>query len=134
MLKKTSSIILLLLTVGVLTTTYFTSSPVLSKVHTSSKSKKVTNSMIFKFENYEQSEDAHKKLLELFPIGSDVSKFTKAMKSLEGTLCIEDPGLIGCQYSTPVSSATGYSWYVSTYFSTGGKITKIEVQKNPSAI
>jgi hypothetical protein len=95
---------------------------------------KEANNIIFKFENYERSEDAHKKLLSLFPIGSDVTKFTKSMKSIKGTHFVKEPGLIGVQYWIPLSSATSYTWYVEVLFNDNGAITKIDARRNPSAL
>jgi hypothetical protein len=86
-------------------------------------------SMVFKFEDYQNEQDGKNKLLELFPLGSDVSKFTSAMKAMKDNDCTENnKGGVGCVYIVPISEVAGYAWYVSTE-SSSGKITSINVTR-----
>jgi hypothetical protein len=86
--------------------------------------------MDFRFEDYEKEEDGKKRLLELFPIGSDINKFASTMKSIKGVNCIEIyKGGIGCTYVVPISKDIAYGWDVSVY-SEASKITDIHARKN----
>jgi hypothetical protein len=94
---------------------------------------KGANNMTFRFEDYEKEEDGKKRLLELFPIGSDINKFGSTMKSIKGVDCIPvKEGGIDCTYIVPISKDVAYGWYVSVS-SEADKITSIYTRKNYGA-
>jgi hypothetical protein len=89
--------------------------------------------MNFRFEDYEKEEDGKKRLLELFPIGSDINKFANTMKSIKGVDCIPVyKGDIYCTYVVPISKDVAYGWYVSVS-GKADKITDIYTRKNYGA-
>jgi hypothetical protein len=90
-----------------------------------------TKSMQFRFEDYKTAEAARKKLLELYPVGSDVSKFDKDMQLLGYKRLIDDEGL-NFEHIISISAAGGDSWDVDARYS-NGKITKLRVSKQFSS-
>jgi hypothetical protein len=91
---------------------------------------KGANNMNFRFEDYEKEEDGKKRLLELFPIGSDISKFANTMRSIKGVDCVPVyKGDIYCTYVVPISKDVAYGWYVSVS-GEADKITDIRTRKN----
>jgi hypothetical protein len=87
-----------------------------------------TENMKFMFEDNEEEKDAQKKLLERFPLGSDISKFASTMKSMKVVKCIESETEMSCEYIIPTTEAATYRWYISAS-SNQGKITEIYVKK-----
>jgi hypothetical protein len=67
--------------------------------------------IVFRLENYSRSEDAEKKLMELFLIGSSINVFYDRMKSF-GIDCLRDRTEGGCEKIIPISSVSGYSWHI----------------------
>lgn len=90
-----------------------------------------SKNMQFRFEDYQTSEAAQKKLLELYPIGSDINKFDRDMQSLGYKRLIHDEGL-NFEHIIPVLAAGGDSWDVDAHYS-NGKITKLRVSKQFSS-
>jgi hypothetical protein len=89
-----------------------------------------TKSMQFRFEDYKTAEAAQKRLLELYPVGSDVSKFDRDMQSLGYKRIPGVPGIpplaLGFQHLVQISEAGSNVWYVEAQYS-NGKITTLTV-------
>ncbi len=86
--------------------------------------------MNFRFEDHEKEEDGKRRLLELFPIGSDINEFSSMMKSIKGVNCIPVyKGDIYCTYVVPISKDVAYGWSVSVS-GEAGKIIDIRTRKN----
>jgi hypothetical protein len=97
-----------------------------------------TKSMQFKFEDYQTAEAAQKRLLELYPVGSDVSKFDRDMQSLGYKRVPGVPGIpplgLGFQHFIPINAAGSNVWYVqANYNNDDNKITKLRVSYNFSS-
>jgi hypothetical protein len=95
-------------------------------------------SMQFKFEDYQTAEAAQKRLLELYPVGSDVSKFDRDMQSLGYKRVPGVPGIpplgLGFQHFIPINAAGSNVWYVqANYNNDDNKITKLRVSYNFSS-
>jgi hypothetical protein len=92
-----------------------------------------SNNVQFRFEDYQTTKDgAQKKLLELYPVGSELSKFDNDMQSLGYRRTLGEKEL-SFQHTIPLSIATGYTWNVYVEYR-GSKITKLLVSKTPDAI
>jgi hypothetical protein len=91
--------------------------------------------MSFRFEDYEQGEDAQKKLLELYPVGSDHKVLADYLKSINRMKCtrVEEVSSLECEYLIPTSQFSSISWLISV-FENAGKISKIEAYRNFSNI
>jgi len=87
----------------------------------------------FRFEDYETSEAAQEKLQSLFPISSDVDRFTDAMANL-GAECHpsaneDEENIVYCYYSQKPNFLVRTQWIVGTEFDNDRKIkafTKVE--------
>jgi hypothetical protein len=87
--------------------------------------------MQFRFEDYQTAEAAQNKLLELYPIGSDVSKFVKDMQSigykyLPPDDLKDDLKVLNFQHFIPVNAAGSNVWSVDAIYS-NSKITELTV-------
>ena len=87
--------------------------------------------MQFRFEDYQTAEAAQKKLLELYPIGSDVSEFVKDMQSigykyLPPDDLKDDLKVLNFQHFIPVNAAGSNVWSVDAIYS-NSKITELTV-------
>jgi hypothetical protein len=91
--------------------------------------------MKFRFEDYEKAEDAEKKILEFFPIGSEYNKAVTELESFEGMKCLKSQKSpsISCEYFVRISSITSFSWSVFVTES-NNKISELKVYKTPSAL
>lgn len=91
--------------------------------------------MNFRFEDYEKSEDAQKKLLELYPIGSDYKALANHLKSIDRMSCgrVEKASSLECEYLIPTSEFSAISWLI-IILEKEGKISKIETHRNFSNI
>jgi hypothetical protein len=91
-----------------------------------------TKSMQFRFEDYKTAEAAQKRLLELYPVGSDVSKFDRDMQSLgyeripEVSMPGVTPTILSFQHIIPINAAGGNGWSVNAIYSRN-KITELTV-------
>jgi hypothetical protein len=96
---------------------------------------RVLSNMKFKFEDYDKAQDAEKKMLELFPIGSKYSELVAELQAFQGMNCTKSQysSAMSCQYFVRLSSITSFSWSLEIAES-NGKISKLEVYKNPSAL
>jgi hypothetical protein len=94
-----------------------------------------TKNMDFKLEDYKKSEDAQKKLLELYPIGSDYKTLADKLKSIDRMNCRREEGLLylECEYFIKTSQFESISWYVSV-LENAGKIAEIEAHRSLSYI
>jgi hypothetical protein len=97
-----------------------------------------SKNMQFRFEDYQTSEAAQKKLLELYPIGSDINKFDRDMQSLGYKRVPGVPGIpplgLGFEHFIPINAAGSNVWYVqSNYNNDDNKITKLRVSYNFSS-
>jgi hypothetical protein len=91
--------------------------------------------MKFMFADDETEEAAQKKLVQTFPVGSDVSKFISAMESMKDVQCSKNETLVSrneeivdCEYFIPTNEAATYRWYISAS-NQHNKITKIYLKK-----
>jgi hypothetical protein len=89
----------------------------------------------FMFADDETEEAAQKKLVQTFPVGSDISKFISAMESIKDVRCSENETLVSrneeivdCEYFIPTNEAATYRWYISAS-NQHNKITKIYLKK-----
>jgi hypothetical protein len=89
--------------------------------------------MSFRFEDYEKGEDAQKKLLELYPIGSKYEILANYLKSINKMDCGRVTSSLECEYLIPTSQFSSISWSISV-FEDAGKITKIEAYRTLSYI
>jgi hypothetical protein len=90
-----------------------------------------TKSMQFRFEDYKTAEAAQKRLLELYPVGSDVSKFVKDMQSLGYKYLPPDDlkdglKIVGFQHFIPINAAGSNVWYIELVYG-NDKITELTV-------
>jgi hypothetical protein len=96
-----------------------------------------TKPMQFRFEDYKTAEASQKRLLELYPVGSDVSKFDRDMQSLGYERIPGVPGIpplaLGFQHLVQISAAGSNVWYVEAQYS-NGKITTLTVNYAFSSI
>jgi hypothetical protein len=97
-----------------------------------------TKSMQFRFEDYKTAEAAQKKLLELYPVGSDVSKFVKDMQSIGYEYLPPDDlkdglKIVGFQHFIPINAAGSDTWYVRVFYKSDGKITELRLDKSFSS-
>jgi hypothetical protein len=92
--------------------------------------------MKFMFADDETEEAAQKKLVQTFPVGSDINKFIGVMESMKGVDCSDNGTITGtkfqgieCEYFIPSNEATTHKWiiFVSNQY---GRITKIHLVKN----
>jgi hypothetical protein len=90
----------------------------------------------FMFADDETEESAQKKLVQTFPVGSDINKFIGVMESMKGVDCSDNGTITGtkfqeieCEYFIPSNEATTHKWimFVSNQY---GRITKIHLVKN----
>jgi len=87
----------------------------------------------FRFEDYETAAAAQEKLQSLFPISSDVDRFTDAMADL-GAECHpsvneDEENIVYCYYSQKPNFLVRTQWIVGTKFDNDRKIkafTKVE--------
>jgi hypothetical protein len=91
----------------------------------------------FRFEDHQTKEAAQKKLLELYPVGSDVNKFVKDMQSLGyqdlPTDDLENGSkIVSFEHYIRTSVFTSITWYATAGYS-NGKITNIAVGQGLSA-
>jgi hypothetical protein len=91
--------------------------------------------MNFKFEDYEKGEDAQKRLLELYPIGSDYEVLASSLKSINRMSCARAKTVssLECEYLISTSRFSSISWSISI-FENGGRITNIETYRTLSYI
>jgi hypothetical protein len=91
--------------------------------------------MNFRFEDYEKGEDAQKKLLELYPVGSDYKILADNLNSINKMNCgrAKMTPSLECEYLIPTSKFSSISWSISV-FEDAGKITKIEAYRTLSYI
>ncbi len=89
----------------------------------------------FMFADDETEEAAQKKLVQTFPVGSDISKFISAMESMKDVDCSDNVTItktnsqeVACTYFVPSNQATTYQWYISAS-NQHGKITEIDITK-----
>jgi hypothetical protein len=89
----------------------------------------------FMFADDETEEAAQKKLVQTFPVGSDISKFISAMKSMKDVDCSDNVTItktnskeVACTYFVPSNQATTHQWYISAS-NQHGKITEIDITK-----
>jgi hypothetical protein len=96
---------------------------------------KILSNMKFKFEDYDKAQDAEKKMLEFFPIGSEYSKLVDELQSFPGMGCTKSQysAAMSCQYFVRISSITSFSWSLEIA-EKNGKVSKLKVYKNPSAL
>jgi hypothetical protein len=91
--------------------------------------------MKFMFADDETEEAAQKKLVQTFPVGSDLNNFVTMMKLMQDVKCSENTTITGsnyqitsCEYFIPTDGAATYRWYISAS-NQQGKITKIYINK-----
>jgi hypothetical protein len=91
--------------------------------------------MKFIFADDETEEAAQKKIVQTFPVGSDISKFINVMKSMKDVKCSDNETLVSrnkeivsCEYFIPTDGAATYRWYISAS-NQHGKITEIYLNK-----
>jgi hypothetical protein len=89
----------------------------------------------FMFADDETEDNAQKKLVETFPIGSDINKFVSTMKSMKDVTCSKNVTITStndqettCQYFIPTDGAATYRWFISAS-NQHGKITEIYINK-----
>jgi hypothetical protein len=89
----------------------------------------------FMFADDETEEAAQKKLVQTFPVGSNISKFISAMESMKDVRCSKNETLVSrneeivdCEYFIPTDGAATYRWYISAS-NQHEKITKIYLKK-----
>jgi hypothetical protein len=96
---------------------------------------KILSNMKFKFEDYDKAQDAERKMLELFPIGSKYSKLVDELQAFPGMSCTKSrysPSM-ECQYFVRISNITSYSWSISIA-EKNDKVSELKVYKTPSAL
>ena len=91
--------------------------------------------MKFMFADDETEEAAQKKLVQTFPVGSDISKFISVMESMKDVRCSDNVTItktnsqeVACTYFVPSNQATTYQWNISAS-NQHGKITEIDITK-----
>jgi hypothetical protein len=91
--------------------------------------------MKFRFEDYEKAQDAEKKMLELFPIGSKYSTLVDELRAFPGMGCTKSQydSSIECEYFVRISSITSYSWSISIA-EKNGQISELNLYKTISAL
>jgi hypothetical protein len=101
----------------------------------SSSHNKILSNMKFRFEDYEKAQDAEKKMLELFPIGSKYSTLVDELQAFPGMGCTKSqysPSM-ECQYFVRISSIASYSWSI-LIAEKNGQISELNVYKTISAL
>jgi hypothetical protein len=85
-------------------------------------------SIKFRFEDYKSAEDAERKLLELFPIGSNANLLINKMRSMNAEYLFYN-GIVSFEYSIQETLTSGYLWRVELSIK-NDRIEKIKVRKH----
>jgi hypothetical protein len=90
----------------------------------------------FMFADDETEDNAQKKLVQTFLIGSDIDKFISMMESTKDVTCSDNLTItstnsqeVACEYFIPSNQATTYRWTISAS-NQHGKITEIHLNKS----